>query len=132
MIIPRGDTGAFSIPALPSLQEGNNIAVFTIFSAATRKKIFEKRIASIENNSITVEFEHKDTVNLPVGRYLWDIKIYNTPEFKNGGIEDGDLTDGKVIDSYYSAFKLPECVITPTGDALLTADDAPHTTLPPD
>lgn len=127
LIIPRGDTGVFSVPALPNLPtEGVNVAVFTIFSAVTRKKIFEKVIGEV-TDEVVIRFTHDDTVNLPVGRYLWDIKIYNNPT-----IEDEVLTDGEEVDSYYSAYRLPECEIRPSGDALLTADDAPNTTIPPD
>ena len=59
----------------------HRIAVFTIFSAVTRKKIFEKVIGEV-TDEVVIKFTHDDTVNLPVGRYLWDIKIYNKLKFE--------------------------------------------------
>ena len=124
LIIPRGDTGTFTVPLLATAQTGD-VSVFTIFDQKTQKKVFEK-IVTIEGEALQIEFSHADTVNLPVGDYVWDIKFYKDPI-----IVDDKLVNGTEIDSYYAAFKLPVCEIRQTGDALLTADDAPTTTIEP-
>lgn len=125
LIIPRGDTGTFTIPVVASKNTGD-VAVFTIFSEMTKKKIYEK-IVAIDSDTITVEFAHGDTVNLPVGKYVWDIKFYKNPVFL-----DDVLVNGDEIDSYYAAFTLPVCEIRQTGDTLLTAADAPTATIAPE
>ena len=124
LIIPRGDTGSFAIPQLQSME--NNIAIFTIFDPLTRTKVFEKR-AQPNKDVLEVSFTHFDTVNLPVGKYKWDIKFYKNPTILND-----ELVDGEEVNSYYSAFSLPDCEIRQTGDQLLTAEDAPITTVSPE
>lgn len=125
LIIPRGDTGTFTVPLLATAQTGD-ASVFTIFDQKTQKKVFEK-IVNINGDALEIVFSHADTVNLPVGDYVWDIKFYKDPV-----IIDNVLVDGTEIDSYYAAFKLPVCEIRQTGDTLLIADDAPTSTIAPD
>ena len=124
LIIPRGDTGSFSIPQL-SAADGSNTAVFTIFDPITHTKVFDKQVSTSEE-VLTVNFTHFDTVNLPIGKYKWDIKFYKDPTFLND-----ELVDGVEVNSYYSAFSLPDCEIRQTGDSLLTAEDAPIATVSP-
>lgn len=124
LIIPRGDTGFFSIPQLVT-SNASNVAVFTIFDPIMHTKIFDKQVSTGEE-MLTIGFSHFETVNLPVGKFKWDIKIYQEPVFENNIV-----IDGIEVDSYYSAFALPDCEIRQTGDALLTADDAPTSTLSP-
>ena len=122
LIIPRGDTGSFSIPILAGKNTGD-VAVFTVFDLMTQKKLLEKTVTAT-NDTLTIEFNHNDTVNLPVGQFVWDIKYYVNPVFA-----DGKLVDGEEIDSYYAAFTLPVCEIRQTGDMMLMVNDA---ALPPD
>lgn len=124
LIIPRGDTGFFTIPQLTAAN-AQNTAVFTIFDPITHTKIFDKQIDTSED-LLTINLTHFDTVNLPIGKYKWDIKFYENPVFL-----DNELVSGTEVNSYYSAFSLPDCEIRQTGDALLTADDAPTSTLSP-
>ncbi len=105
LIIPRGDTGSFTIPTRGTVEEGD-VAVFSLYDALTHKTVFEKIIPATEG-TLTISFEHKDTVDLEPKHYLWDIKIYNKPEYD----EDGLLIDGEEINSYYAAFSLPVCDI---------------------
>ena len=125
LIIPRGDTGSFTVPLIAAANSGD-AAVFTIFSLATHKKIFTK-VVTIEEDPITINFSHGETVNLPVGRYVWDIKYYRNPV-----IENEVLINGDEITSYYAAFELPICEIRETGDVLLTADNAPTSLVAPE
>lgn len=125
LIIPRGDTGSFSIPIIAAASQGD-VAVFTIFNCLTRAKIFQKIITPQDNN-LVVEFTHSDTVNLPIGQYVWDIKFYINPQYA-----DNELVDGDEINSYYAGYSLPDCEIRETGDNLLTADNSPSTTLTPE
>lgn len=115
LIIPRGDTGIFTIPALNNVSQ-SAIAVFTIFDPLTRTKIFEKQVAVVEEQ-LNIEFTHLETVNLVPGKYLWDIKFYINPEFV-----DGKLINGTEVNSYYAGFTLPVCEIRETGDNLFTND----------
>lgn len=103
LIIPRGDTGQFSVPALIDNTSGA-IAVFSIFNE--RERIWQHEYP-IENGMVCIKFEHEDTRDLPVGEYYWDIKIYVNPKYN----KDGLLIDGDEVHSYYAGFKLPECVI---------------------
>lgn len=141
LIIPRGDTGTLTIPLLPDKEvDQYDIAVFTIFNQITHKKIFEKimELKTEDSQPITTlvyHFTHGDTVNLPVGQYVWDIKFYNNPTTIDTQITptitDKEIIDGIEVDSYYAAFQLPICEIRETGDLLLMADEAPDTTIKP-
>ena len=106
IIIPRGDTGSFNIPTFSTVQEGD-IAVFSVYDTLTHTTVLEKIINATEG-TLTVPFEHTDTVNISAGKYYWDIKIYNEPQYD----EDHTLIGGKNINSYYSAFSLPIFEIT--------------------
>ena len=125
LIVPRGDTGTFSIPVLAGKKLGD-LPIFTVFDPLTHRKIFEK-VMQLSNGVLNMELTHGDTVNLPVGQYVWDIKFYSDPVFM-----DGVLVSGSEVDSYYSAFALPECEIRETGDNLLMGDDAPAAKLAPE
>jgi len=105
LIIPRGDTGSFTIPTLGTVGEGD-VAVFSIYDPLIHSTVFEK-IVPATNDTITISFEHIDTVNLECKKYLWDIKIYKSPQYD----EDGLLINGEEINSYYAAFSLPICEI---------------------
>ena len=124
LIIPRGDTGSFSIPYLKAINPGD-VAVFTIFDIRTKTKMYQKLIAA-EGDILNIAFSHSDTVNLKPGKYLWDIKFYTNPQFV-----DDELVNGDEIDSYYAGFTLPECEIRETGDTLLMSNDSPATLLAP-
>ncbi len=107
LIIPRGDTGSFSIPALHSITD-NQVAVFSIFDPLTKTCVLEKEITLTgDADLITVEIEHKDTVNLQAKKYKWDLRIYTNPERD----DDEKIINADEIDSYYSAFSLPVCEI---------------------
>lgn len=107
LIIPRGDTGSFTIPVQGTVEEGN-IAVFSIYDPITKKTVLEKEITFIGNEeTFTINFTHADTVNIPPKKYLWDIKIYKNPQRD----EDSLLVGGDEINSYYAAFSLPVCEI---------------------
>ena len=106
LIIPRGDTGSFTIPTLGTVEDGD-IAVFSIYDPLTRKTVFEKEFPATAEN-LTVSLVHSDTVNLKAKKYLWDIKIYS------GNVEVDDenrVINATEVNSYYSAFKLPVCEI---------------------
>lgn len=105
LIIPRGDTGSFTIPTLGDVSNGD-VAVFSIYDALTHKTVFEKQVPATED-IITIPFVHNDTVNLEPKKYLWDVKIYHNPQYD----EESLLINGEEINSYYAAFSLPICEI---------------------
>lgn len=122
LIIPRGDTGSLSIPVLTGA-DSNGIAVFSIIDPLTQTIVFKKKVTA-EGDTLTIELSHDETVNLPVGKFKWDIKYYINP------VEaDGDVVDGTEVNSYYAAFGLPECEIRQTADRLLMYETAPLTTI---
>lgn len=104
LIIPRGDSGSFALPTLGIADEGN-VAIFSIFDTLTRETLLEKRVDASED-FIYINLTHDDT-NIPAGKYYWDIKIYREPQFD----EDGVLIGGEEVDSYYSAYRLPLCIV---------------------
>lgn len=116
LIIPRGDTGSFTVPTLTTVSAGD-VAVFSIFDRITNKNIFEKMIElSGGEQQLTIDFTRDDTINLNPGKYYWDITLYNEPDFEED--ENGQkqraikyLKDGNQINSYYAAFRLPICEI---------------------
>lgn len=118
LIIPRGDTGSFSIPTIAAASQAD-VAVFTIFDCLTHSKLYEK-IIPVEGETLNIVFTHNDTVNLTPGKYVWDIKFYANPQYA-----DEKLINGDEIDSYYAGFSLPVCEIRETGDNLLISPDAP-------
>ena len=108
LIIPRGDTGTFTIPTLGTVEEGD-IAILSIFDPLTQTTVCEIPIMATEE-TLTFNFKHSDTVNIePSDRYQWDIKIYRDPKYD----ENNKLIGGAEIDSYYAAFgkEMPKCII---------------------
>lgn len=108
LIIPRGDTGSFTIPTQGAVESGD-IAIFSIYDPLTQKTVCEKIINATEE-TLEFLFAHEDTVEIePSERYQWDIKIYRNPQYD----ENDNLIGGEAIDSYYAAFgkEMPKCVI---------------------
>ena len=105
LIIPRGDTGSFSIPTLGSISDGD-LAVFGIFDQLTHETKVLKMIYAT-SPILTFTFKSEDTISLEPKKYNWDISIYHKPIID----EDGELIGADEINSYYSAFKLPICEI---------------------
>lgn len=106
LIIPQGDTGAFTIPTQGMVSEGD-IAILSIFDSLTRTVVLEKKIAATPN-TLTFNFVSEDTASIePDGNYTWDITLIRNPEVD----EDNNLIHADSIDSYYAAFKLPVCEI---------------------
>lgn len=101
LIIPRGDTGSFTIPTLTTVEQGD-VAVFSVFDPLTKTTILEKIIPAT-NETLTIYFNYEDTVSLKAGKYLWDIKIYLGPHYD----EDDKLCGGDEVHSYYAGYKLP-------------------------
>lgn len=105
LIIPRGDTGTFTLPLLPGTEQ-NDVAVFSIYDPLTREVILQK-VITVTEDALNFEFAREDTINIePDRRYRWDVKIYHEPIMKNSM-----PVDGAKINSYYAAFDLPVCEI---------------------
>ncbi len=109
LIIPRGDTGSFTIPTLGTAGSGDK-AVLSIYDPLTHETKLTK---SVDADGETLEFEfiREDTINIePSERYEWDIIIYRAPVVEN---QEGIPINGSSIDSYYAAFgkSMPKCVI---------------------
>lgn len=113
LIIPRGDTGTFTLPLLPGTEQGD-IAVFSIYDPLKKEVIYQRQYP-ITEEELNIPFEHEDTLEIePSNRYEWDVKIYKTPVYADGANTSDSKTipiNGASIDSYYSAFSLPICEI---------------------
>lgn len=105
LIIPKGDTGCFTLPNR-FLQEEGNVAVFSVKDPLTRTTVIEKYIDA-SNSHLLIQIENEDTCNLSAGKYFWDIAFYHKPRYD----EDGFLTDAMEINSYYSAYTQPLLII---------------------
>lgn len=116
LIIPRGDTGTFSVPVLTPLTERDK-AIFSIIDTRTNKNLLSLE-CNYQDDHLTIQLTHNHTVNLPIGKYNWDIKVYQDAE-----IIDDVIVNGIEVNSFYAAYRLPVCEIRQTGDKLLTADD---------
>ncbi len=109
LIIPRGDTGSFTIP-LQGTVEGNDTAVFYIYDPMTKKSVHAIK-GTIDDDIITINFTREDTADLEPKKYLWDIVLYKNPQYEEGDEEQIRPIDGDEINSYYAAFSLPICDI---------------------
>ena len=109
LIRPCGDTGTFTLPLLPTAQQGD-IAVFSIYDPLTKTVLLRKSVEVVESE-ISFGFERDWTINIePSDRYEWDVRIYHNP---NEFDEENIPVNAESIDSYYSAFLLPPCEIRP-------------------
>ena len=108
LIIPKGDSGNFSIPTLYSSSE-NDIAIFSIFDPMYQKTILTKMIP-LTFPTLNFSFSSTDTSQLEPKKYRWDIAIYKSPTYD----EEGKLTGAEEVHSYFSAYKLPICRIAET------------------
>lgn len=110
LIIPRGDTGSFTIPILGQAEDGD-VAVFSIFDPLTKTTVCEKHFSVtaevLESKNLNIVLERDDTVNLKAKKYFWDITMYHTPIYNS----DSVLIGGAEINSYYAGFSLPICEI---------------------
>lgn len=105
LIIPRGDTGTFTVPVNSSMTN-SDVAVFAILDPLTRKNVLELT-GTLDDDKLTFTFTRANTIDIEPRKYLWDITIYHGPIYD----EDNKLIDGAEINSYYSAYSLPICEI---------------------
>ena len=110
LIIPRGDTGFFTIPLQGSVGE-NDAVIFFIYDPMTKKPVSFIE-GEINKDTITINFTSDKTAILEPRKYYWDIVIYKNPEYEEGD-EQHELPpiNGEEINSYYAAFSLPICEI---------------------
>ena len=122
LIIPRGDTGTFTIP-VQGTSENGDVAVFSLYDPLTRTTVLQKKV-EMGNAAETIDFNFvaSDTINLIPKKYFWDIKLYHIPtKYKteegeiieaSGNITETDMpVDADIVNSYYAAFSLPVCEI---------------------
>lgn len=122
LIIPQGDTGSFTIPTQGTVSIGDE-AILSIYDLLLHKTIKEKKIEVTAENlsscteTLTFNFDMQDTLTADDGteieaddrgnRYAWDVTIIRNPLYD----ENNEFVHADDIDSYYSAFGLPACVI---------------------
>lgn len=110
LIIPQGDTGTFTIPALGAIAAGDK-AIFAIYDTLTNTTVCEKTLEIQESSeTLTFTFVPQDTINIEADdrgkRYAWDIVVMRQPYQ-----DETNQTQYAEVDSYYAAFKLPPCAI---------------------
>lgn len=106
LIIPRGDTGSFSIPIKEEVVSGD-VAIFAIFDELTKTTVFEKTLTLEPNaTTLTISFTSQETQALTAGRYKWDVRIYHSPIY-----DQNKIIGGAEVNSYYAAYSLPTCEI---------------------
>lgn len=105
LLIPKGDTGFFSLPNKGVFSEGD-VAVFSVKDPLTQTTVIEK-ILDASSYYLLIEIEKEDTYKLNAGKYYWDVKIYRHPIYD----EDEILVDAMEVDSYYSAYKQPLLIV---------------------
>lgn len=105
LLIPKGDTGFFSLPNKGVFSEGD-VAVFSVKDPLTQATVIEKLIDG-SSPFLLIEIEKEDTLKLSAGKYFWDIKLYRRPIYD----EDDILIDALEVDSYYSAYEQPLLII---------------------
>ena len=104
LIIPRGNTGSFTLPLLQTAEVGDTV-VLSIYDPLYKNVVRQlEGVIDDENRTVTFEFKREDTIDIePSDRYQWDVTIYHTAASN----EDVDR-----VDSYYAAFApLPRCEI---------------------
>lgn len=114
LIIPRGDTGSFTIPAQGIIEE-NDVAIFYIYDPMTKKSVQSIK-GEINGDIITINFSREKTINLVPKKYYWDIVIYKNPEYEDDDEEQEYPINGSEINSYYAGFSLPVCEIKETAN----------------
>lgn len=109
LIIPRGDTGTFTLPLLPGTEEGET-AVFSIYDPLTKEVLLQKLgVIDKDKQQLKISFAHEDTMEIePSRRYEWDVTIYKEASDYD---ENGIPHNGTQVNSYYAAFSLPVCEI---------------------
>ena len=92
------------------VMEQNDKAFISIYDNLTHTVVLEKEMEPREN-TLSYTFSSADTKNLEPddrgSRYSWDITIKRGPVYD----ENNQITHYETVDSYYSAFSLPACVI---------------------
>lgn len=109
LIIPRGDTGFFTIPLQGTVEE-NDTAVFYIYDPMTKESVQAIK-GEISDGIITFTVLREHTANLMPKKYLWDVVIYKNPQYEEDDEEHIRPINGEEINSYYAAFSLPICDI---------------------
>ena len=108
LIIPQGDTGALTIPTLGNVSAGDK-AILSIFDNLKHITVCTKEIPATPN-TLEFNFVSNDTLSIEPdergGRYTWDVTILRNPSQN-----ENNETSYESIDSYYAAYKLPQCLI---------------------
>ena len=114
LIIPRGDTGSFTIPIQGTMEE-DDAAIFYIYDSMTKKSVQTIK-GEVDDDNITINFSRDKTINLIPKKYYWDIVIYKNPSYEEDDEEKEYPIDGSEINSYYAGFSLPVCEIKETAN----------------
>lgn len=99
IVIPKGDTGMFTITIYGTTFDDDDEAIFAVVDKSGRT-IFEKSIRFV-NNTVTVRLTNAETKNMPIGKHNWDLRaVMNFEE---------DITD---VHSLFSMDGMPIFKVT--------------------
>lgn len=74
--LTRGDTATLELTFTGDAPEEDDTVIAALKISANRKDaIWEKEIARQEDGTYLLTIDSADTVNLPFGRYFWDLRI---------------------------------------------------------
>lgn len=116
IIIPKGDTGIFTMSTQGINYRSGDIAIFAVceIDSENNPVTVLKKEAPIVDDVIVVLLENKDTRDLAPKRYLYDIRLVFDPERDDDG--NVIVTDKAAnVHSMFSLYGLPSFVIKEVG-----------------
>lgn len=96
--LSQGDSGLITIAVDVAQLTDRDRAVFTLAKAlrgnGDYKKIGPTVLEAVltpdtKRNVFQMPFVHEDTKELPVGKYLWDVRVYIDAEMEDGWVTGG-------------------------------------------
>ena len=108
IIIPRGDTGVFTVSITGEIQP-DAVPIFAVSNSFGHTYIAKQ--CDISDGVVTVALDNADTKNISGGEYNWDIRLVTR---RNADNNDDIYASNDIvaIDSIFSANGLPKFIVT--------------------
>ena len=108
LIIPRGDSGEFSI-LTPNFAKQNDVIYFNIYDEHMKHLVFQKEIP-FSSPVLKIQLTHSETINLIPNTYKWDITFYTNPQYD----DNNTIIDAEEVNSLFAPYRVPICKIVTT------------------